>query len=64
MTGEGVRRIGLEILHPFAQEVRVNPEVPRRLRGRHPALPDQPDSLPLELLAVRPSSSHDSLQFE
>ena len=59
MAGEGLNGIGAELLHPFAQHVLMNVQVPAGLRYRYPTFPDKLDRLDLELSA-EPSSLHDS----
>ena len=43
VTRKGLRRIGAELLHPFAQNILVNVQVAGRLCHRYPAFPDQLD---------------------
>jgi len=49
MTGEGMRRIGAELLHPLAPHILMNVQVPRHLRHPAPAIFHKPDCLDLEL---------------
>ena len=62
MPGEGLSRIGAELLDPFAQHVLVDVQVTAGLRHRHPALPDKLDRLDLEL-STELSSPHDHLRL-
>src|SRR3979409_288310 len=58
MAGEGLNGVRAELLHPFAQHVLMDVQVSRSLCRRHPALPNQPDRLDLEL-STKLSSPHD-----
>lgn len=49
VAGKGLRRIGRKELHPFAQLVLMDIQIPRRLRHAHSAILDQADRLHLEL---------------
>lgn len=55
MAGKGLPGIGTELLHPLAQYVLMNVQVPAGLRYRYPAFPDKLDRLDLELSAELPS---------
>jgi hypothetical protein len=58
MAGEGMLRIGAELLQPFAQNIPMNVQLTGGLRHRDPAFPDQLDRLNLEL-PTESSSLHD-----
>jgi hypothetical protein len=58
MAGEGLNRIGAELLHPFAKDILVNVQVSRSLRRRDPALLDKLDCLDLELSTKLASLHH------
>src|SRR5215469_8347500 len=62
MAGKGLHRVGPELLHPFAKNVLVHAQVTSSLRCRYPTLPDQLDSLKLEL-STEPSSLHGTLRL-
>src|SRR3979411_383201 len=62
MAGEGLNGVRAELLHPFAQHVLMDVQVSRSLCRRHPALPNQPDRLDLEL-STKLSSPHDYLRL-
>src|ERR1700716_2926693 len=62
MAGEGLNGVRAELLHPFAQHVLMDAQVSRSLCRRHPALPNQPDRLDLEL-STKLSSPHDYLRL-
>jgi hypothetical protein len=55
MTGKGLRWIGAELLHPFAQNILMHIQFAAGLRNRYPALPDQLDRLDFELATELPS---------
>src|SRR3981189_606050 len=62
MAGGGLNGVRAELLHPFAQHVLMDVQVSRSLCRRHPALPNQPDRLDLEL-STKLSSPHDYLRL-
>jgi hypothetical protein len=55
VAGEGLHRVGAELLHPLAQHVLMNAQVAAFLRHRYPSFPDKLDRLDLKLSTELPS---------
>jgi hypothetical protein len=55
MPRNGLHRISAKFLDPFAQDVLMNIQIPRRLRDTDAAIPHQFHCLKLELAAELPS---------
>jgi len=49
MAGEGLHRIGTDLLHPLAKNVLMNVQIPARLRHRYAPFPHKPNRFDLEL---------------